>query len=216
MYEAILRITGHSSYADATADTSATIRLWCNRNCDLLYVTEEAAATVTDRVRETVGVREQLENRDETVLVTGDCLLDHENGLIDPFLDRHDCLVLYPLRYENGDKICRVLSLTAATLTACYRDLVDAGISVTVDSKREIEFVKPRNPLLAPGGVVPELTDRQSQAINYAYEHGYYEIPREITTDRIAAEMGVERRTAEEHLRRAENKLLASMIDFLN
>jgi predicted DNA binding protein len=215
MYEAILRISGHSSYADATAGTAATIRLWCNRNCDLLYVTEEAAEAVTDQVRETVGVRERLENRDETVLVTGDCLLDHESDLIDPFLDRHDCLVLYPLRYENGDKICRILSLTAATLTECYRDLTDAGIAVTVDSKREIEFVKPRNPLLAPGGVVPELTDRQSEAIHCAYENGYYEIPREVTTDRIASEMGIERRTAEEHLRRAENKLLASMIDFL-
>lgn len=216
MYEAILRITGHSTYAGATAGTSATIRLWCHRNCDLLYVTEETAATVTDRVREAVGVREQLTNRDEAVLVTGDCLLDHEDDLIDPFLDRHGCLLLYPLRYENGDKICRILAFTATALAECYRDLTDAGIEVTVDSKREIGFVRPETPLLAPGGVVPELTGRQSQAIRCAYEHGYYEIPRAVTTDRIAAEMGIERRTAEEHLRRAENKLVTSTIDFLD
>lgn len=216
MYEATFRITGHSSYADATAGSSATIDLWCNRNCDLLHVSEEAADDVVAEVRTSVGVRERLRNDGEMVLVTGDCLRDHESDLVEPFLDRHGCLLLYPLRYENGDKVCRVLSLSAAALTECFHDLVDAGIPVTVDAKREIGAVQPQRPLLAPHDVVPDLTDRQSEVVHYAFENGYYEIPREITTAEIATEVGVERRTAEEHLRRAENKLLASVIDFLD
>lgn len=216
MYEATLRITGHSSYADATAGSSATLELWCNRNCDLLHVTDEAADRVVESVRETVGVREKLENETETVLVTGECLREHESDLIEPFLDRHGCLLLYPLEYENGDKICRVLALTPSALTECFHDLVEAGVPVTVEAKREIAYVQPQSPLIAPRDVVPDLTDRQREVLRYAYDRGYYEIPRGVTTAEIAAAVGVERRTAEEHLRRAENKLLASVIDLLD
>lgn len=213
MYEATLRITGHSAYADATAGTSATIELWCNRHCDLLHVTEEAAAEVEARVEGTVGVRERLRNREETVLVTEDCLRDHEGDLIESVLDRHGCLLLYPLEYEGGDKVCRVLSLSAGALTDCFHDLVEAGAPVTVEAKREIDAVRPRSPLLDPHGVVPDLTDRQSAVLRYAADNGYYEIPRAVTTAEIAEAVGVQRRTAEEHLRRAENKLVESLVD---
>jgi predicted DNA binding protein len=217
MYEATLRITGHSSYAEATAGTSATIDLWCNQHCDLLHVSRKPAVDVVGEVQDTVGVQERLENSEETILVTDDCLLEHENDLIEPFLDRHGCLLLYPLHYESGEKTCRILSLSPTALTECFHDLVEADIPVTVEAKREIgSSIEPQRPLLAPHDIVPTLTDRQSEVIHYAFENGYYEIPRRITTEEIAAEVGVERRTAEEHLRRAENKLLASVIDFLD
>lgn len=217
MYEATLRITGHSSYAEATAGTAATIDLWCNRHCDLLYVRLEPAVDIVREIQSTVGVQELLEGDDETVLVTDDCLQDHENDLIEPFLDRHNCLLLYPLRYERGQKLCRILSLSHTALTECFHDLVDADIAVTVESKREISSsTRSQRPLLAPNDVLPTLTPRQSEVIHYAFEHGYYEIPRRITTEEIAAAIDVERRTAEEHLRRAENKLLATVIDFLD
>lgn len=217
MYEATLRITGYSSYAEATAETSATIDLWCNQHCDLLYVNKAPSVDITQEVENTVGVQERIENRDETILVTDDCLREHEYGLIEPFLDRHGCLLLYPLRYENGEKVCRILSISPSTLTECFHELVEADIPVTVESKREVgSSIEAERPLLAPHDIVPTLTDRQSEVIHYAFENGYYEIPRRLTTEEIADEIGVKRRTAEEHLRRAENKLLASVIDFLN
>lgn len=217
MYEATLRITGHSSYAEATRGTSATIDLWCNDHCDLLHVSREPAVDVDQEVENAVGVRERLETHEETVLVTDNCLREHEDDLINPFLNRHGCLLLYPLRYESGQKICRILSISSAALTECFHDLLEADIPVTVESKREIDSaVEAERPLLAPHDIVPTLTDRQSEVLHYAFENGYYEIPRRITTEEVAAQIDVERRTAEEHLRRAENKLLASMIDFLN
>ncbi|MFD1687076.1 helix-turn-helix domain-containing protein [Halobellus litoreus] len=217
MYEATLQITGHSSYAEATAGTSATIDLWCNQHCDLLHVSREPAMDIAQKVETTVGIQERLENREETVLVTNDCLREHEDGLIEPFLDRHGCLLLYPLHYEDGEKVCRILSISPTALTECFHDLVEADIPVTVKSKRKLgSSVETQRPLLAPHDIVPTLTDRQSEVIHHAFENGYYEIPRGITTEEIATEMGVKRRTAEEHLRRAENKLLASVIDFLN
>lgn len=54
-----------------------------------------------------------------------------------------------------------------------------------------------------------ELTDRQREAIRTAYDMGYYEVPREVTTDEVATEVGVDPSTVAEHLQRAERNLLS-------
>ena len=54
-----------------------------------------------------------------------------------------------------------------------------------------------------------ELTDRQREAIRTAYEMGYYEVPRTVTTEDVAAELEVDPSTIAEHLQRAERNLLS-------
>ncbi|PSQ13305.1 transcriptional regulator [Halobacteriales archaeon QS_7_68_65] len=215
MYEATFRIEGDGAYAAATAGTDAAVELWCNDHCDLLYVTEDATDGILAHVRERVGVQDLLRRPDELVIVTGECLQRREGDLIESYLARHDCLLLPPLRYAGGAKSCRVLALDPANLTACYRDLIDDGFSVSVERKREIETVTHDAPLLTLDGVLPDLSARQRETFGVAYDRGYYEIPREVTTAEIADAVGVERRTAEEHLRRAENKLVAALIEYV-
>ncbi|WP_227356261.1 helix-turn-helix domain-containing protein [Haladaptatus salinisoli] len=54
-----------------------------------------------------------------------------------------------------------------------------------------------------------ELTDRQREVIRTAYDMGYYEVPRAVTTEDIAAELGVDPSTVAEHLQRAERNLVS-------
>nr|WP_303650369.1 helix-turn-helix domain-containing protein [Halalkalicoccus sp. NIPERK01] len=63
--------------------------------------------------------------------------------------------------------------------------------------------------------VLPELTARQRETMVLAVENGYYELPRETTTETLADELGVSRRTAEDHLRRAERKIITSLVSYL-
>ncbi|WP_137285727.1 helix-turn-helix domain-containing protein [Halorussus salinisoli] len=56
---------------------------------------------------------------------------------------------------------------------------------------------------------IDDLTDRQREVIQTAYDEGYYEVPREVTTGDIAAELGVDPSTVAEHLQRAERNLLS-------
>ena len=215
MYEARVRIKGNGAYAAATAGTDASIELWCNDHCDLLYVVGDATDGILAHVCERVGVQDCLQRPDEVVIITGECLKRHEGNLIETYLARHDCLLLPPLRYVNGAKSCRVLALDPANLTACYRDLIDAGFAVTVERKREIETISHGAPLLSLDNVLPNLSPRQRETFAAAYDDGYYEIPRETTTTAITEEVGVKRRTAEEHLRRAENKLVAALVEYV-
>jgi predicted DNA binding protein len=54
----------------------------------------------------------------------------------------------------------------------------------------------------------PELTPRQKEAIELARARGYYQWPRGVSADELAAELGVSKVTFLEHLRKAEAKLL--------
>ena len=60
-----------------------------------------------------------------------------------------------------------------------------------------------------------KLTERQMEALVKAYDHGYYTSPREVTTDSIATSLGIARSTYEEHLRKAENRLMEAMVPYL-
>jgi predicted DNA binding protein len=213
MHEVALEIEQPGAYADATAGTDTTVELWCNDHCDLLHVSGGGDAVVA-HVEETVGVRERIVEGDERLLITDACLKDRASDHIETVLADHDCLLIPPLRYERGAKWCRVLALDSASLTAFYRD-VAAEYPVTVESKREVASVATERPLLTLDSALPELSPRQREALSTAMELGYYRIPRDVTTADVAAELDVERRTFEEHLRRAENKLVAALIEYL-
>ena len=212
MHEAVLGIEHPGAYAAATAGTDTTVELWCNDHCDLLHVGGEGGEAVVAHVEEAVGVRERLAEGDERLLITDECLKAREDDPIETTLAAHDCLLVPPLRYAEGRKWCRVLALDSANLTAFYRD-VAADCSVVVDSKREVASVRADRPLLTFDSALPDLSPRQRDALLTAVEMGYYRIPRDATTAEVADQLGVERRTFEEHLRRAENKLLRSFAE---
>jgi predicted DNA binding protein len=205
MHQTTFRIEGTGPLAAATADRDAAVDLWCNDHCDLLHVTGADAAGFLDAVREVVGVRDELAGDGERVAIT-DCVTD-SHPTVDPHLARHDCVLLPPLSYADGARRVTVLALAPEHLTGLYRDLLDEW-RVSVAEKREVTSLGAATPNGVLGAALPSLTDRQRETLTLAVAAGYYEIPRETTTADLADALGVDRRTAEEHLRRAENKLV--------
>lgn len=213
MYEATFSISDSSPYTEPTDGTDCRIDLWCNDHADLLSVRGEIER-VLERVRADVGIDGEIHTGTEAVVVTSACLREQEIT-IEGYLRPHGCLLLPPLRYADGAKHCRVLALDSASLAALYADLVEDGLTIDVRSKREVHAPTPSSPLVSLEGTLPELTPRQREVLTLAVSRGYYELPRETTTAEMADEIGVGRRTAEDHLRRAEGKLLTALISYL-
>jgi predicted DNA binding protein len=70
--------------------------------------------------------------------------------------------------------------------------------------------------MLAPvDRLFEKVTDRQMAALRLALESGYYEQPRKTSIRELADKTAVTRSTYEEHLRKAENKLLTNAGQFL-
>lgn len=212
MYEATFHVRGDVPYEAATAGRDVTIELWCNEHCDLLHVRGDDDGAVRGDVDAAVGVADALDRGGEQVLVTEDCLRAHTDGNVEAYLEAHNCLLLPPIRYEDGGKVVRILTLDAANLSAFYAAIADA-FDVTVRSKREISRVAQDRPLLSLDSLVPTLSDRQEAAVSSAWDGGYYDVPRNTTTSELAATMGVDRRTFEEHLRLAEQKLVGAIVE---
>ncbi len=56
--------------------------------------------------------------------------------------------------------------------------------------------------------IYPKLSPKQRSALRLAVDHGYYEYPRNIELEKLARMEHVRRQTFQEHLRRAERKLI--------
>lgn len=213
MHEATIRIADDTAYGAATAGNEATIELWCNEHCDLLRV-QGPASGVVDYVERRVGIQDRVRDGEEELIVTQECLKQREEGNIETYVQRHSCLLLPPLQYEGGTKRVRVLALNGQRLTEFFRDLTD-DFDVMVDSKRTVNTPVSGSPLLRTGQFVPDFSPRQHEVLLAAWERGYYEIPRGVTTAELAESFDLDRRTVENHIRRAEQKLVNAMAEHL-
>ncbi len=73
----------------------------------------------------------------------------------------------------------------------------------------QILFLKEiKAPKIFTPEIMPELTDKQYQAFKTASQQGYYEFPRTTNLHKLAKISKISRPTFEEHLRKAEIKLL--------
>ena len=60
--------------------------------------------------------------------------------------------------------------------------------------------------------LLSKLTPRQRQMLLTAYALGYYDVPRRISSDELSRHLKVDKSTIVEHLRKAERRLIGSII----
>jgi ribosomal protein S13 len=91
-----------------------------------------------------------------------------------------------------------------------FMEKIDAiGIRYRVTLLTDANF-SPMSPL-------SQLTEKQRQVLLSAYQHGYYDIPRRVTSEELARKLGLVDSTVVEHLRKAELRLIKQIIEhFLN
>lgn len=61
--------------------------------------------------------------------------------------------------------------------------------------------------------IMPTLSEQQKKALQIAYNNNYYKYPRKITLQTLAKKAGIGISTYQEHLRKAEIKLLPAIIE---
>ncbi len=127
--------------------------------------------------------------------------------------DAHQCIDAPPAIFRDGWGYFRVISLEEANTRDIFRDLERRGPTELI-RKRELPLsVLPSS--IWVNTLFSELTGKQLNAIVKAHRHGYYTSPRQVKTESIAQSVGVSRSTYEEHLRKAENRIVGALMPYI-
>lgn len=197
----------------------ATMVVCCNDKKDILELTSVSPHVVEAAIRKlrlTGTEIERSERGNRVVVVTDRCLCNlHADAETQIHMDL-GVLLVSPRVFSGGWEQRRIIGFDNGHVREIMRSLQE-NYPVKIISKRPIKsglmgelFSLTTNQLF--GGV----TERQIEAVLLAFREGYYTMPRKTTTARLAKSFGTSRATYEEHLRKAENKIIKTLCDHVH
>lgn len=217
LYQASIRLRHECPYRDLSEKfPDLTIREWYLSDCQVLEITSETApsAEVLAEIDDLGTILHQSNDGSGLHVVTKACLCSVENSIVERF-EKHNCLYQPPTVHRDGWEQYSLIAFSEDDIRTLHADL-EADREIDVVSKTGLEETEIPHSLLTPiDQLFGELTDRQLAALQLALEAGYYEQPRACSISELAEQTTVARATFEEHLRKAENKLLRNAGQFI-
>lgn len=196
---------------------------WCNRKIDVLEVECGDIETFT-RINPDLQnlllwkggrVLRKSFGQKNIQVITKTCRDTHITPSISGAVERNSCLEIQPVTYGDGWETHKAIGFRESDYKKLFKDLKSLG-PVEVLSKR----VYPEKSMIdtfavSLSSVFRDLTIKQVEAIATALELGYYQVPKKITTEKLAEKQSVPRTTFEEHLRKAESKVLRALAPYI-
>jgi hypothetical protein len=194
---------------------NTSMSLWCIWNRELLQVPTQQRDVLE-------GVEKELRKGGWMIEKWGDAYggrtfflkdtCERWNGIWN-IVEPHGCLLAPPAVFQDGWCYTRVLSFDEGRTREMFKQLRTLGLAELI-SKRELPLtVLPSHVWVH--SLFAELTGKQMEALLAAHRHGYYNSPRQVGTQDVARSLGVSRSTYEEHLRKAENRVMNAIVPYL-
>ncbi|MBI5224519.1 helix-turn-helix domain-containing protein [Candidatus Micrarchaeota archaeon] len=117
-----------------------------------------------------------------------------------------------PIVIKNGWQYWALAAIDKHHLT----DMFNRIKKLKMDAKIELLSLKQKPFNFFLPAIFTNLTQLQTNAIKSAYRLGYYSYPRKISVDQLAKKLNIPRSTLQEHLRKAESKLLNTIFSETN
>lgn len=217
LYQASFRVKHECPYREISERfPDLAIREWYLSDCQVLEITSTEAPTdaLLDEIDQLGKILHESVDSSGLHVVTQSCLCTLEGSILERF-EAHNCLYQPPTIHRHGWEHYTVVAFDEADVRALLEDL-EADRDIELLSKTAIDERHVPHSMLAPVDQLFEsVTDRQLAALRLALDEGYYEQPRQTSLRDLAAQTSVARSTYEEHLRKAENKLLTNAGRFL-
>ena len=100
----------------------------------------------------------------------------------------------------------RILFPEHDTISKTHGYCQENGIDLSIRRVQRVDYSTDRDRERS------ELSDKQHEALTAASEQGYYEIPRSITLEELAEQVGVSHQALSERLRRGHHKLISNSV----
>jgi len=159
-------------------------------------------------------VRKELSSSN-VQLVVHSCNCDRLPTNVSSLFSKYNCVEMQPCVYRDGWEWYRFLAFSQRDIKALFDELSKVGKAEVVSRvSREGSTVR-ESVVVSVANLFGGLTRKQLEAIVVALRNDYYRVPKRVTTDEIAERLGVPRTTYEEHLRKAEGKVLRAVAPYL-
>ncbi len=225
MFELFLRLQPEPQHEDGHNQLSkkfpnARFSLWCNSGTDILEIEADGFETFEGLQREMASTSKTHNSKiisktylqDKFQLVARTCMCG--GTPISPIIEEHNFMRIEPIVFMGGWEYHRLVGFDDHDAKGLLKTLDRIG-KTEVLRKAASEGVTDDTFLLSLNSLFGQLTEKQIRALVSALENGYYEIPKRITADELAKKHGQPRSTFEEHVRKAERKVLLAMAPFM-
>jgi hypothetical protein len=175
--------------------------LQCQRPGCLLAITV-ADPVPDERLSSLADVEwwERLDGDDEVRYLCKVAVPAFEKGF-DPY---HDTEVSQERLDVTGDGLDVTIVGNHDDLSDRVQEYDDAGAQVLLQTLTDYDG--PADPLDA-------MTQRQTDVLETAFDMGYFDVPRDATSEEVAASLDVDPSTVREHLQRAQHNLLSDLLE---
>lgn len=219
LFDVALKMTNvrTPSFLDLTRRfQSASIFIWCNRENDVIeivvrnpeeypLVVEEIQAIHIDDVIEEITDEQRL------YLNVNSCHCMKQNTIV-RHIGKLNILNIFPNMIENGWSYHRLIVFRHKDLEELLKRLEKFGWHYKILRKTPFDGFVSSSLTMSADALFSGLTEKQMEAILSAHRYGYYNLPRVADVKSIAARKKVARTTFQEHLMKAENKLVSALI----
>ncbi len=196
---------------------------WCNYSKEVLEISFKDLSefqTVQDDIQQYLAksgakiIRKSFSGSN-TQLIVHDCICGTLYKSVSAVLEKHNCLELQPTITRDGWEWYRMIAFAQNDIKATFDELGNFAKFEILSRTNRPDYSVRETFVVSTNKLFGELTGRQRNALVAALDNGYYRVPKKITTDEIAQRLGQPRTTYEEHLRKAESKVLRSVAPYL-
>jgi predicted DNA binding protein len=123
-----------------------------------------------------------------------------------------DILNIFPNMVENGWAYHRLIVFRHKDLEDLLKRFENWGWIYKILRKVKFDSFVASSITLSADALLSGLTEKQMDAVLTAYRYGYYNLPRDADVQTIAAKKKTPRTTFQEHLQKAENKIIGALV----
>jgi predicted DNA binding protein len=218
LFEVVFKITHDCPFGNISRKfPSLKMFVWCNREHEVIEVIvdkPEEYKAVMKEISKMDGLIEELSDGYKIHLIAKECFCNLENS-IGKNIDTFNLLHVLPVVYAQGWEYYRIIAFKHEDVNGLLQRLDGRGFTYEILRKVPFDGFIASSLTLTADALFSSLTEKQIDALLTSFNNGYYNLPRKIPLTLIARKRRVPRTTFEEHLRKAENKLVAGLIPYL-
>ena len=218
LYEAMLKVKHDCPFGSISEHfPSVKMFVWYNPDHEIVEIATKDPKDYSDVIEEfskQVDIIERHTDGTRLHLVTTRCCMTIENS-VKKNIESFNMLQVQPEVYEKGWEYYHVIAFRHEDFQNFLQSLEKKGFKVEILHKSPFTGFIANSLTMTAEAIFSDLTQKQLDALLTSHNKGYYRLPRKSNLTAIAHGRHIPRTSFEEHLRKAENKLITNLMPYL-